>query len=91
MSHSVTVSLSTLPVEIIYRILDYIDILTIEISLRNVCTRLKAITDAYRQYQVNFHFIINSVFNLDSLYTQCLIVCQLLFFKLVRLFEAFLY
>jgi len=62
MSESVSVSLSTLPVEIIYRILDYIDILTIEISLRNVCTRLKAITDAYRQYQVNFHFIINSIF-----------------------------
>lgn len=51
-------SFLTLPVEIIYRILDNVDILTIEISVRNVCTRLKAITDTYRECQVNFNLIL---------------------------------
>lgn len=41
-----------LPIELIYRILDWVDILTIEISVRNVCTRLRALIDTYRLFQV---------------------------------------
>lgn len=53
MSDSVGAFLLALPIELIYRIMDDLDILTIEISLRNVCTRLKVITDTYRQHQVS--------------------------------------
>lgn len=54
MTDDITISLLTLPIEIVYRILDDVDILTIEISVRNVSTRLRAITDTYRQYPVKF-------------------------------------
>jgi len=47
-----TLSLATLPVELIYRILDNLDELTILLSVRDVCTRLNAITDTYYRYQV---------------------------------------
>jgi hypothetical protein len=47
-------SLLTLPVEIVYRILDNLDELTILCSVRNVCTRLNLITDTYRRYTVKF-------------------------------------
>ncbi|CAF0992246.1 unnamed protein product [Adineta steineri] len=54
-----TVSFQTLPVELFYRILDKLDILTIITSCRNVCTRLNAITDSYDRYQkiktLDFH------------------------------------
>jgi hypothetical protein len=53
MSDNDTAPLLTLPVELLYHIFDYVDILTIEISCRNVCTRLRSITDAYRECQVN--------------------------------------
>jgi hypothetical protein len=55
MSGKVTLSLLTLPVEIVYRILDNLERLEILLSVRNVCTRLNAITDIYHPYQVNFH------------------------------------
>jgi len=42
----------TLPIELIYRILDNLDELTILLSMRNVCRRLDAITDTYHRYQV---------------------------------------
>jgi hypothetical protein len=61
MTDNVAVSLLTLPIELIYRIMDDIDILAIEISVRNVCTRLKVIAHKYRQYQVTFDFIIDSI------------------------------
>ena len=71
MSDNVAVSLLVLPIELLYRIMDAIDILTIEISLRNVCTRLRAVTDTYRQCQVYFlswvfHFPIVECFLLDK-------------------------
>ncbi len=72
MSDNVTASLLTLPAELIYRILDNVDILTIEVSFQNVCTRLKAVTDTYRQYPVNFDFIMNSVFLFGVPNRQCL-------------------
>jgi hypothetical protein len=48
-------SLVTLPVEIVYRILDNLSEEDILLSTRDVCRRLNAITDSYRRYQVNFH------------------------------------
>jgi hypothetical protein len=45
-------SLLTLPVELVYQILDNIDELTILCSARNVCTRLNLIIDSYHRYQV---------------------------------------
>ena len=54
-------SLLTLPVELVYRILDNLHEKAILLSVRNVCTRLNLITDTYHRYQVNisFYFQIN--------------------------------
>jgi hypothetical protein len=57
MSNNITPSILTLPIELVYRILDNLDQLTILLSLHNVCIRLNAITDTYYRYQVNFSFI----------------------------------
>lgn len=46
-------SLHTLPAEIVYHILDELDVLTILTSVRNVCTRLNSITDEYHRYKVS--------------------------------------
>ncbi len=45
-------SLHTLPVEMIYRILDTLDVQVVILSLRNVCQRLNTIIDTYHRYQV---------------------------------------
>jgi len=58
MSGNSNISLITLPMEIIYPILDYLDELTIMLSLRGLCARLDAIIDSYRSYQVNSIFIL---------------------------------
>jgi hypothetical protein len=52
MSEKRTFHLQTLPAELVYRILDNLDQLTIVLSCRNVCTRLNAITDTYHRYKV---------------------------------------
>ncbi len=51
-------SLPTLPVEMIYRILDHLDTFAILVSCRNVCKKLNDIIDTYHRYQVIliFHF-----------------------------------
>ena len=54
MSREVRSSLVAISVELVYRILDHLDELTILYSVRNVCQRLNAITDAYNRYQVIF-------------------------------------
>ncbi len=56
MSNKVLPSLLTLPIELVYCILDNLDQLTILLSLRNVCIKLNAIIDTYHRYQVNFIF-----------------------------------
>lgn len=43
----------TLPIEMIYRILDNLDEKAIFLSMRNVCQRLNAVIDSYHRYQVN--------------------------------------
>jgi hypothetical protein len=46
----------TLPVELVYRILDNLDELTILCAMQNVCTRTNAILNTYHRYQVNIIF-----------------------------------
>jgi hypothetical protein len=49
--------LCTVPIELVYCILDYLEPLDILVSVRDVCLRLNAITDTYHPYQV-FIFIL---------------------------------
>jgi len=42
-------SLHTLPVELVYRILDKLDVLTIFWSLQSVCQRLNTILNTYQR------------------------------------------
>ena len=58
--NKMTLSLHTIPVELVYRILDHLDPVTIFWSCSNVCTRLNAIINTYYRYQVIFGFIIKS-------------------------------
>ncbi|CAF4246179.1 unnamed protein product, partial [Adineta steineri] len=44
-------SLVTLPIELVYRILDNLEQSTIVFSMRNVCTRLNSTIDTYYRYQ----------------------------------------
>ena len=57
MSKFVMLSFLTLPVELVYRILDHIDDITLFCSIRDVCTRFNTIIDTYHRYQVNFNVI----------------------------------
>ena len=54
MSNRIGVSLLTLPVELVYRILDYQNEYTILCSMRNVCQRLDIIVNGYYQCRVKF-------------------------------------
>ena len=60
MFHNNTPSLLNLPIELIYRILDHMQPLDLLLSVREVCSRLNAITDTYYPYQVNFTFLFYS-------------------------------
>ena len=53
MSDMNTVSLLNLPVEILHRIIDYLDTSTILLSVSNVCVYLRAISTTYNRYQLN--------------------------------------
>jgi hypothetical protein len=57
MPEKTSLCLLTLPVELIYRILDNLDELTILLSIRNVCARLNAIINTYHRYQVKLCYI----------------------------------
>ena len=59
-----TAYLATLPVEILHRIFDYLDIQTILFSLRSVCTRFYSIANSYNSYNFNFESISKSNFYL---------------------------
>ena len=50
-------SLHTLPVELVFRILDNLDVLTIFWSLQSVCQRLNTILSVYHPYKVCLHFL----------------------------------
>ena len=53
MSQSLNPSLHTLPIEFVCRILDHLKPFDILMSMRNVCSRLNAITDTYQPYTVS--------------------------------------
>ncbi len=59
-------SFLTLPVELVYRILDNLNDQTIFLSLINVCTRLNTIINTYYPYKVNFSFYFWSYFIIIS-------------------------
>jgi hypothetical protein len=61
MSNQAPASLRSLPVELVYRILDNLDELTILFTVRNVCTQLRQIIDTYHPYQVNDSFIMRVI------------------------------
>ncbi len=56
MSDKIVPSLLTIPIELVFCILDNLDEWTIFLYVRNVCTKLKSITNAYYRFQVNFNF-----------------------------------
>lgn len=66
MSDTIAPSILTLPVELVYRILDYLDNFNILCSIRGVCTRVNTIVDTYHRCQVNFFFILVSNFHPPS-------------------------
>ena len=67
MSHHSTPSLLTLPIEPVCRILDHLDPVDILLSVRNVCSRLDAITDTYHPYTVNTTIVlVETPYNLIS-------------------------
>ncbi len=63
MSDKMIVSLLTLPVDLVYRILDNLDDKAIFLSVRDVCQRLNIIIDTYHRYQVNYSFIFKLTFH----------------------------
>jgi len=46
-------SLHTLPVDIVYRILDHLSDKSLFISVTNICQRLNAIQNSYQRFQVS--------------------------------------
>lgn len=46
-------SFVTLSIELVYRILDKLDKVTLLCSVRNVCTRLNAIIETYDRFKVS--------------------------------------
>jgi len=52
-----TRNLDTLPVELVYRILDQLNVDDIFWSMTAVCQRLNAIVNTYDPYKVSLHFL----------------------------------
>ena len=82
-----TLSLLTLPIEIIYRILDELDHLSIVLSARGVCTRSDRIIDTYPHYQVNFTSIFEIRFS-APLTTSSSLICYILLSKMCSIIEV---
>jgi len=49
-------SLHTLPVDIVYRIFDYLSVKTLFFSVSNICQRLNAIQNSYHRFQVSAQY-----------------------------------
>lgn len=69
-------SLHTLPVDLVYRILDIVNEETLFMSCFGVCKRLNHILNTYPPYQVVFHFIIS---------LECYRYCKASFLSIVPL------
>jgi hypothetical protein len=60
-------SFHTLPIELIYRILDHLAPLDILVSIQDVCIRLNAVIHTYYPYQVSFvHAFYSHIFLIDK-------------------------
>jgi hypothetical protein len=59
-------SLHTLPVELVYRILDYLNEFDIICSMQNVCVRINLVVDSYYRHQVKFFIYLIVRFSLSS-------------------------
>lgn len=73
MSDKVTLLLHTLPVEIVYQILDNLRNKALFISVRNVCQRLDTIIDSYHRYQVKLDFLTffeKRIYSINQLLTE---------------------
>ncbi len=49
-------SLLTVPIELLYRIFNYLDDFHIFCTMRNICTHMNTIIDDYRRYKVESLF-----------------------------------
>jgi hypothetical protein len=58
-----TPSLYTLPIELLHRIIDYVDTETIFFSFRNVCKYFYTIINSYNQYKLDFRSITKPTFH----------------------------
>jgi len=58
-----TPSLYTLPIELLHRIIDYVDAETIFFSFRNVCKYFYTIINSYNQYKLDFRSITKPAFH----------------------------
>ena len=58
MSDIITHSILTLPIELVYRILDHLDNFDVLCSIRGVCERIDTIVDTYHRYQVNVFLLL---------------------------------
>ena len=54
------VSLLTLPIELLHRVFDYLDVQTILDSFRGVCTQLAAVVNTYNRFELDFNSISKS-------------------------------
>ena len=54
MSSQINLTFLTLPVELVYRILDHLDDWSLICSIRNVSTRINRIIDNYDRYLVSY-------------------------------------
>ena len=66
-SGTIQPALDTLPMELLYRLLDLLDAETILSSIGHVCRRFRQVTHTYRQYQLNFQSITQRSFRLMCL------------------------
>jgi len=64
-----TVSLHTLPVELVYQIFDHLSEKELFMSTSNVCQRLNSINTCYPRYQVKEMFTWIFVFHFSFSYT----------------------
>ena len=79
MSSKINLTFLTLPVELVYRILDYLDDWSLICSIRNVSTRINRIIDNYHRYRVSYlvpmrksspHYVQNAIRFYEMLLTD---------------------
>lgn len=77
-----TPSLHTLPIELIYRVMDNLDPEGLLLSFRNVCARINSIMDTYVPYQVYFMLIFSRKEGMTNYYKDPSELLDILFDRL---------